>query len=203
MSPSYPLKADYSRYLYIGLLVAILIHAAAFAFWPEYVPRVYKLSEVVPIFVDVVPEIELPPPPPEIAPPVSPADIIPSDDVGPEETIPQNFVDLQHLPVVPPPPPMEPQVYFGFDVEPRLLQGAKPVYPDLARKAEIEGRVVVLATVDEHGRVINAWVEMSDAEIFNSAALDAAYKFRFEAGEQNGRPVKATVGLTFRFTLRE
>lgn len=203
MSPDASLRADYERYLYIGLLVAILIHAAAFAFWPEYVPSVYKLPAKIPGVFELVPVYIVPPPPPEIALPIAPADIIPSDDVGLDETIGPNFVNLRDLPIIRPPSLEEPSVYVGFDTQPRLLMAAKPTYPDLARKAEIEGRVTILVTIDESGRVIQAAVGHSDAEIFNQAAIEAALKYVFSPAEQNGVPVRATIGVTFRFTLSE
>jgi protein TonB len=203
MSPNASLRADYGKCLYVGLLVAVLIHAAAFAFWPEYVPSVYKLPAKVPDPLKLVPYYEIPPKPPELALPIAPADIIPSDDVGLEETIGPNFVDLKDLPIVKPPPLMEPSVYVGFDTEPRLLMAVKPAYPELARKAEIEGRVTILVTIDENGRVIRAVVAHSDAEIFNQAAIEAAFKYAFSPAEQNGIPVKATIGVKFKFTLND
>jgi protein TonB len=203
MSPNVSLRADYGKCLYIGLLAAVLIHAAAFAFWPEYVPSAYKLPVKVPVPFEVVPDYKVPPPPPEIAPPPAPADIMPSDDADLDETIGPNFVDLKDLPIPAPPPLTEPSIYIGFDTQPRLLMPAKPDYPELARKAEIEGRVTILVTIDESGRVIRAAVGHSDAEIFNQAAIQAAFEYVFSPAEQNGIPVRATIAIRFKFTLNE
>jgi len=203
MSPNASLRADYGKCLYVGLLVATLIHAAAFAFWPEYVPSVLRPRKVEFVFLEEVAEIVIPPLPKEAASPADAIDIIPSDDVGLDETIGPNFVDLKDLPIVKPPPLEGPSVYIGFDTEPRLLMAAKPTYPELARKAEMEGRVTVLVTIDESGRVIQATVGHSDAEIFNQAAIEAALKYVFSPAEQNGIPVRATIGVSFKFTLSE
>ncbi len=58
MTANAEFKAEYQKYLQIGLLCALLIHAVAFAFWPEYVPGVYKLREERLEVFDIPPEIE-------------------------------------------------------------------------------------------------------------------------------------------------
>jgi protein TonB len=202
MSPNASLRADYTKYLHMGLLTAILLHAAAFAFWPRYVPSVYKLPPEIQTVVDV-PDYEVPPPPAEIQPPVDLADLIPSDDADPGMTIRPNFLAFKDLPVIRPTPIEQPPAYFGYDKPPDLVTAVKPVYPELARKAEMEGSVIVLITVDESGKVIRANVAHSDAAVFDQAALDAAFRYLFRPAEQNGIPVKATISVTFRFVLRE
>jgi TonB family protein len=196
-------KKKYNKYLEIGFLGAILIHAVAFTFWPEYVPSVYKLREERIEVVEVPPEIEIPPPPEEIVRPEVAVEIEASDEVSEEETIAPTFLDAENLPPAPPPPPPEPEMFFAFDTYPQVLQAAEPQYPDLARSAEVEGLVVVMVTIDETGRVISAWVGQSDADILNNAAIQAAYKFRFSPAKQRDVPVKATISIPFRFTLTQ
>jgi protein TonB len=204
MSPNASLRADYGKYLYIGLLTAILLHAAAFAFWPEYVPSIPRLRKVDVVIVEDVAEIVVPPPPKEIEPPVEASDIIPSDDVNPDITIRRNFLPLGEM-LRTPPPPIEPPQFppGGFDTYPDVIRECRPIYPDIARKAEVEGTVVVLVRIDQNGRVMHARVERSDAEVFNQAALDAAFGYVFRPAEQNGYPVKATISLSFRFVLKD
>jgi len=194
-------KAKYNKYLDIGFLFALLIHAVAFAFWPEYVPSVYKLREEKIEIVEVPPEIEIPPPPEEIERPEVAVEIEASDEADEEETIAPTVLDAKNLPPAPPPPPPEPEMFFAFDTYPQVIQSAEPVYPELARKAEVEGMVVVMVTIDEKGRVIKAWIARSDAQILNQAALEAAYKFKFTPAYQRDVPVKATISIPFRFTL--
>jgi TonB family protein len=196
-------KKKYTKYLEMGFFAAILVHAVAFAFWPEYVPGVYKLREERIEYVEVPPDIEIPPPPEEIVRPEVAVEIEASDDVSEEETIAPTFLDARNLPPAPPPPPPEPEMFFAFDTYPQVLQAAEPDYPDLARSAEVEGLVVVMVTIDESGRVISAWVGQSDAEILNSAAISAAYKFRFSPAKQRDVAVKATISIPFRFTLTQ
>jgi protein TonB len=195
------LKSKYNKYLEIGFLMAILIHAVAFAFWPEYVPSVYKLREEKIEVVDVPPEIEIPPPPEEIARPEVAVEVEASDEASEEETIAPTFLDAQNLPPAPPPPPPEPTVFFAFDTYPVVKHREEPKYPELARKAEVEGTVTVMVTIDEQGNVISAWIADSSAEVLNEAALAAAYKFKFTPAKQRDVPVKATISIPFRFSL--
>lgn len=203
MSANTEFKAQYTKYLEIGLLLAILIHAVAFAFWPEYVPSVYKLREERIEVVEIPPEIEIPPPPEEIARPEVAVEVEASDEASEEETIAPTFLDAENLPPAPPPPPPEPEMFFAFDTYPVVTKSATPKYPELARKAEVEGIVVVMVTIDESGRVINAWIAESSAEVLNQSAIEAAYEFRFTPAKQRDVAVKATISIPFRFSLTE
>lgn len=197
------LKAKYTKYLEVGFLLAVIFHAVAFAFWPEYVPSVYKLREEKFEVIEVPPQIEIPPPPEEIARPEVAVEIEASEEASEEETIAPTLFDAQNLPPAPPPPPPEPEMFLAFDTYPQVIQSAKPKYPELARKAEVEGTVVVMVTIDETGKVIKAWIGESSAEILNQAALEAAYKFRFTPAMQRDVPVKATISIPFRFSLSD
>ncbi|MGQ9602778.1 MAG: energy transducer TonB [bacterium] len=197
------LKAKYTKYLEVGFLLAVVFHAVAFAFWPEYVPSVYKLREKKLEVVEVPPQIEIPPPPQEIERPEVAVEVEASEEASEEETIAPTLFDAQNLPPAPPPPPPEPEMFLAFDTYPQVVQSAKPKYPELARKAEVEGIVVVMVTIDETGKVIRAWIGESSAEILNEAALEAAYKFKFTPAMQRDVPVKATISIPFRFSLSD
>jgi protein TonB len=205
MTANTTLKARHSEYLCIGLLCAIVIHAVAFAFWPEYVPRAYTLKkDAVTRWVPIpkIPDIRLPPK--EIEPPVRPALIMPSDDADLDETIaPTLFGDFGKMPLIPPPPPAMEDDFIAFDDPPELVHAVKPIYPDIARKAGVEGLVVVIVLLDEAGNVISAEIGHSDAAILNEASLEAAYRHRFEPAYQRDIPVKSRISLRFRFVLHE
>jgi protein TonB len=203
VSANIEFKAKYPKYVQISLLMALLIHAVAFAFWPEYVPGVYRLREEKLEIFDIPPEIEIPPPPEEIARPEVAVEVEASDDASEDETIAPTFLDAENLPPAPPPPPPEPEMFFAFDTYPVVTRSATPVYPELARKAEVEGTVVVMATIDESGNVMSAWIANTTAEVLNQSALDAAYKFKFTPAKQRDVAVKATISIPFRFSLTE
>jgi protein TonB len=82
-----------------------------------------------------------------------------------------------------------------------VLRQVDPVYPDFARKARIQGPVVLMMTVDERGLPIQVQV-LEGHPVFHEAALLAARQWRFEPARMDGRPVLATFRLTLKFSLR-
>jgi protein TonB len=80
----------------------------------------------------------------------------------------------------------------------------EPDYPLAARIVGAEGTVVINANIDETGRILRAWVAQSTApESLVEAALDAIYQFQFLPGKQGPIPVKCTVAIPFRFSLKK
>ena len=103
-----------------------------------------------------------------------------------------------------PPPPAPTQTIFElFEVEepPQPIVQVQPEYPEEARKAGLEGRVIVVAVVDENGNVIEASIHSSTNPIFNEAALEAAKKMKFKPGRLKDIPVKVKVLIPFVFKL--
>ncbi|MFZ8833043.1 MAG: energy transducer TonB [Candidatus Caldipriscus sp.] len=103
------------------------------------------------------------------------------------------------------PPPLAPtQTVFdvsGLDEPPQPLVQVQPEYPEKAKKAKLEGRVIVAVVVDENGDVIDAYIHYSDNPIFNEAALEAAKKMKFKPGRLKDKPVKVRVLIPFVFKL--
>jgi TonB family protein len=99
-------------------------------------------------------------------------------------------------------------IFVVVDKMPELKGGIKSImenvrYPDLARKAGIEGRVFVQFVVDENGNVINPEVVRGIGAGCDEAALEAVKKAKFEPGFQNGRPVKVKYAIPISFKLPE
>jgi protein TonB len=82
-----------------------------------------------------------------------------------------------------------------------VLHRVDPIYPELARRARLQGPVVLLMTVDERGLPIQVQV-LEGAPAFHEAALQAARQWRFEPARLEGRPVAASFRLTLKFSLR-
>jgi len=197
-------RERHTTFLAAGFILAALLHAVMFAFWPDYVPSVYRLPEVtIPEWVDIEPERVIPQAPKETEPPEVPVQIAASDDVDDNVTMPRTLVDYADFLNRPITPPAEHDIFRAFDTPPELLASAEPVYPELARRAEVEGRVTVLVTIDEGGRVIDAEIASSEAAVFNDAALEAAYRFLFTPALQRDIPVKAKIALRFHFSLTD
>ena len=112
-----------------------------------------------------------------------------------------------------PPPPMEDLVddveleeeeevveLWKVEKQPVPTKRAVPQYPDIARKANITGKVFVTALIDKTGKV-EAIGKITGPEVFHEAARAAAVKWEFEPAIQNDKPVKVWVSLPFTFQL--
>ena len=88
-----------------------------------------------------------------------------------------------------------------FDRMPVPIHLEVPAYPEIARRAHIEGLVTVWVKIDRRGRVAEAGVVESTAEMFEEAAIHAAFKCRFHPALQREVPVSCRIVIPFRFTL--
>ncbi len=79
---------------------------------------------------------------------------------------------------------------------------SKLQYPELAKKAGLEGKVVLRVLVRRNGSVKKFIVESSDSEIFNKSAGDAVMKTQFLPAIQNGKPVACWLSVPISFKLR-
>lgn len=92
----------------------------------------------------------------------------------------------------------------AVDAVPRALaNNLPPPYPERARRAGQEGRVLVRLHVRADGAVAATMlVESSGYDALDHAALRAAAGYRFEPARSRGRAVAADVLLPFNFELR-
>ncbi len=79
-------------------------------------------------------------------------------------------------------------------------QTFNPVYPQQARTIRQTGIVKVELVVDEQGKVVEIQ-KASGPSLLQSAAKDAAKKWRFKPFMRDGLPVKAAGFISFNFTL--
>jgi len=75
-------------------------------------------------------------------------------------------------------------------------------YPEIAKRASVEGKVYVLAYVDESGNVTGAKIIKGIGAGCDEAAVDAVRKTRFKPGKQRGTPVKVQVSIPIVFKLQ-
>ncbi len=95
-----------------------------------------------------------------------------------------------------------PKPFVPVEKEPVVIKSAEPLYPELALRAGLEGKVWVKIWVDREGRAHKAEVLKSTAEIFNEAALSAAMQFRFVPAYMSGGAVSVWVSIPFTFRLK-
>jgi protein TonB len=81
---------------------------------------------------------------------------------------------------------------------------AAPAYPSNARAHGWEGRVVLLLTIDERGRVTSVEVaESSGRSALDDAARDAAAAWTLSPALRDGEPVAGTLRVPVRFELTD
>jgi protein TonB len=93
------------------------------------------------------------------------------------------------------------------DVLPEPIDGIKGIqqkiiYPAIAIKAGVEGKVIVKAFVDEKGIVTKAEVLKGIGAGCDEAALKAVMMTIFKPGKQRGIPVKVMVSIPVVFKLK-
>ncbi len=76
------------------------------------------------------------------------------------------------------------------------------VYPEVARKAGIEGQVIVRVLVDKNGKPKQAVIQHSDSQMLDQSAKDAVMKSVFTPAIQNGQPITCWVSIPIKFRLR-
>jgi protein TonB len=101
-----------------------------------------------------------------------------------------------------PPPPVAPLRVGGNIREPRRVSAVPPVYPDLAAKAGLQGTVVIEATINERGRVVDVNL-IQGAPLLTDAALEAVKKWVYTPTLVNGVPTPIIMTVTVRFKLND
>jgi protein TonB len=205
------LRLSYNLHLQIGFIVSIAIFLILFKVnMPTKVPSPILIEEQEEIFIEEViqtKQIETPPPP---RPPV-PVEV-PNDEILEDEIIDLDTeLDLDGpLDLPPPTPPKSEETQDDFFVVveqmPQLIGGLaslqkKVRYPEMARRAAIEGRVTIQFIVNEQGKVENPRVIRGIGGGCDEEALKAVMTARFKPGMQRGRPVRVQYSLpiVFRF----
>ena len=108
-------------------------------------------------------------------------------------------------PVAPPPPPKpvkrDPIKVGGNVQESKLIRKVEPVYPELAKRARVMGKVILVVTVDEEGNVSDIRVS-SGHPLLDEAALAAVRQWKYSPTLLNGEPVPVIATVTVIFNLK-
>jgi TonB family protein len=111
-------------------------------------------------------------------------------------------------PAPPPPPPpaldasgteLMPVRVGGNIPTPTKIKDVKPVYPEEAFKANMQGVVILEATLDIHGQVSDARV-LRSIPLLDQAAVDAVRQWAFTPTYLNGMAVPVIMTVTVHFT---
>jgi TonB family protein len=200
--------------------IAVVFHVIIFAMhWPSFASGLSDASEKKnKIYVVKQVKFKQPPPPKQqqipkpktrkvAIPDPTPDEPEPIRDEDPDEDV--DFVPDENLvlgvPDAPPPPEPEGPIRFvvgGNITEPQKLSGPNPIYPEAARRARIQGVVVLECTIGKDGRVQSVKVLRGLPLGLTETAVDAVNKWKFKASTLNGKPVEVLYILTVRFNLQ-
>jgi protein TonB len=86
-----------------------------------------------------------------------------------------------------------------IDQKPRAVFQESPLYPAEMRGKKVEGVVTVEFVVDATGKVDRARVEKSSLAVFETPALNAVRKWKFEPGVRAGQRVPSKLRIQIRF----
>ncbi|MEO0124100.1 MAG: energy transducer TonB [candidate division WOR-3 bacterium] len=198
-------KLMYGVYFRTGMLLGIIILILLFLFVPYAEVEPYKLrKEIVTMVEQISAEIEkYEEPPPVERPKVAVAAA--ATEVAEEavETIAATEFREDIIRTQPTGPEIEVIPYAKVEVKPKPISIPKPDYPELARKAGIEGKAIVEAIVDTDGSVIEAKIFKSSGNpMLDEAAIAAARRAKFTPAKQRDMFVRVRVNIPFDFKLQ-
>lgn len=212
--PKVDLKRKYQRVFEISLIISLTLLIIAFKFFPTFEGSGAELQSVQELVnvEDIVKtkQENKPPPPPKPPIPIE----APSDDVLDDIEIGSTEIDLSQTFEAPPPPPKDTKIieedvqYFEVVEDmPEPIGGiqsiqSKITYPEIAKRAGVEGKVYILAYVNEQGEVTKTEVLKGIGAGCDEAAEKAVKDTKFKPGKQRGKAVKVKVAVPIVFTLK-
>lgn len=220
--PGADVASYYKIYFQTGLIISLLAMITIFKVEFNFESKEVELrvrDELISIEEVIQTEqMSRPPPPPRPPVPVEvPNDMLVEEiELNLDATL--DIDEAIEMPANPPAPPSakkqeideEPEVFIAVEEMPELIGGLESIqrsviYPEIAKKAGIEGRVFVQFIIDEKGNVVNPVVLRGIGGGCDEAALEAVKKAKFKPGKQRGRAVrvKYSIPIVFRLTAAE
>ncbi len=209
--PKADLRKYYTVLLEVGLVVVLVIFIAAMKMDLRTVQKDVDLTEEQEVVemeeIQRTKQVEKPPPPPRPPVPVE----VPNDEIIEDQNINLDADLNLDEPLDMPPPPEEDDEEEDFFVVveqmPELKGGMRKLqgcvnYPDMARKAGIEGRVIVQFIVNEQGQVENPRVVRGIGGGADEEAIRCVKQSEFVPGRQRGKPVRVQFSLPVIFQLQ-
>ena len=83
-----------------------------------------------------------------------------------------------------------------------IREKVNPTYPDAARKARIQGKVILATTISKEGDVENI-VLKSGHPLLAPAAIEAVKQWKYKPYILNGKPVAVETRVEVNFTLAD
>lgn len=210
------MKKYYTITLQIGLILSLSLFIVLFNYdfktKQEENVVMFETQEVVQMEeVEITKQVDLPPPPPRPVVPVA----VPNSSVIEDEIIDFSVdLDLDVPLELPPPPPdntvekEEEEIFVVVEQMPEIIGGMESVYqkieyPEIARMAGIEGRVIVNFIIDEKGNTVNPKILRGIGGGCDDEALRVVKMLKFAPGRQRGMPVKVNYTLPILFKIKQ
>ena len=210
--PKIRFKADYKKNTERALILSLFIVIFVFQGWKKYDTPDNKVQPVKFVIKaqDIQPNVRQK----ELPRPSRPAMPVESDDpeYPQDETINETDIDLEHVP--PPPDFVEPSetkteyIFVPHEQPPIPIGGYAAIqnvlkYPQTARKAQVEGIVVLYVCIDETGQVVDVRVLKSLGNTgCDEAAIAAVKQVKWQPALQRDKPVRVWVSLPVKFMLK-
>ena len=199
-----PLKKNYPLIIRLTTLVGIILIILNFLIYPRFI-NTLSFETVDQLVIENIDspqtqQIDNTPPP------ARPSIPVPSDDedIAEDLTLDElDFDDFSNMDA-PPPPPSGPKVVFiPYDDPPVAMTPIRPVYPEIAQEAGIEGVIVVQAFIDEKGRVKETLILKGVPNTgLDEAAMEAIKATRFRPAKQRERAVGVWISIPVNFRLK-
>ncbi|MBN1349738.1 energy transducer TonB [candidate division KSB1 bacterium] len=210
--PRFNLKLKYKKTVELGMIIALVFVIAAVMGFKRFEGQKAEKVEIdIKIEVEEIPkteQIKRPPPPARPAIPIESED----EDIPDDATIdPTTELDFDDLPPAPEPPEEEDEsasVFVAFDEPPQPIGGFPAIqrnlkYPEIARKAGVEGKVLVHVKVDKTGKVVDTKILISLGNNgCDEAAIEAIKKVKWKPAYQRDKPVTVWVAIPVIFKLK-
>lgn len=214
-NPIADMRSKYKRTFEMAVIIALAFMIVAFKFWPDMTAQEVEFDAPQELFnvedIQQTKQENRPPPPPKPPIPIE----APSDNVLDDIEIADTEIDEQAVVEAPPPPKEEtrtvveeePQYFVAVEEMPEPIGGigaiqSKIVYPEIAKRAGVEGKVFIKAFVNESGEVTKAEVVKGIGAGCDEAAMEAVKQTKFKPGKQRGKPVKVQVAIPVVFRLQ-
>lgn len=199
-----PLKKRYEIVVRVTALIGISLVISNFLLFPRFGNDIEfeNVEQVIIENIDIPQTQQIDNTPP----PARPSIPVPSDDedIAEDLTLDElDFDDFSNLDA-PPPPPSGPKVVFiPYDDPPVAMSPIRPIYPEIAQEAGIEGVVIVQAFIDEKGRVKETLILKGVPNTgLDEAAMEAIKKTRFKPAKQRERSVGVWISIPVNFRLK-
>ncbi len=203
-------KRSYIDWLYGGVIAAVALHFAFFQLFPQLTAEDMGSASDEMEAVELPPQVEIPPPPQQIARPSTPR--VAEAEVDEDVTIAPTTFEDNPVEKLPPPPkagsPSDRPSFIPRDVEPRATNDAEiqrllqRLYPPMLRDAGVGGQVTLWLFVTEEGEVEKAQVNQSSGyDSFDAAARKVAMQMEFRPAMNRDKPIGVWVQRQITFNV--